>query len=104
MASLSIIWRTMGDNRVCPICAAIEGYTWTFETGANTGLPQEISHPVYGVVWNIYLGSEAHGKHNGTCRCHMEPHFDLSELIVKTQALYNALSAAVEGTEEPLKT
>lgn len=85
----------MHDNRVCPICASLEGYQWIFETGKDIGLPTElIANGI--VVWNISQGSEAHGKHSGTCRCGIDHQFNLSDLVQKAQNLLNDVEAAVQ--------
>jgi hypothetical protein len=76
MPSVSITWHTAHDDRVCPICAAIDGYKWVFEGE----VPDSLIHPQYGEVWNIVTGSLAHeqgqfGKKYGllsTCRCKTE--------------------------------
>lgn len=92
MPSVSITWHTQKDDRVCPICQAIDGYTWTFDKV----VPDSLMHPQHGEVWNIYVGSLAHEhqQHGGSkyglmsnCRCHIEPHFDLKDLLVKVKKL-----------------
>jgi hypothetical protein len=99
MPTVSITWRTAGDDRVCPICEAIDGYTWTF-TGK---VPNSLYHPAYGEVWNTVLGSLAHehtqfGKKYGllsNCRCHIEPTFDLKDLAVLVRKLKNNLKDSI---------
>jgi len=34
--SLKTIWRTQKDTQVCPVCNALEGYTWTREAATST--------------------------------------------------------------------
>jgi hypothetical protein len=85
----------MHDQRVCPICMALEGYTWVFETGKDQ-LNGDLIHPDFGLVWNVQSGSEAHGHHSGTCRCHMEPQFDFSDLTERAQRLLAVLQSASE--------
>lgn len=100
MPSVSITWHTQHDDRVCPICQAIDGYTWTFE-GA---VPNSLVHPTYGEIWNIVTGSLAHeqaqfGKKSGllsTCRCGIEPHFDLKDLLESVKKLRDSLKAEME--------
>jgi hypothetical protein len=89
MPSVSITWHTQHDDRVCPICAAIDGYTWTFEGE----IPDSLFHPTYGEIWNNVLGSLAHeqeqfGKKYGllsTCRCHTESKAEFTDLLFKLQ-------------------
>jgi hypothetical protein len=93
MPSVSVTWHTQHDDRVCPICQAIDGYTWVF----TEGVPDSLIHPTYGEVWNIYIGSLAHEHqlHKGSkyglisnCRCTLEPKFDLKDLLEKTRVLH----------------
>ena len=102
MPTVSITWRTIGDDRVCPICKAINGYTWTFE-----GVPPEsLIHPTYGEVWNVVTGSLAHehkqfGKKYGllsNCRCHHESKVDARDLIYLLQKKIDELKGQI--TEE----
>jgi uncharacterized protein with gpF-like domain len=92
----SITWHTQHDDRVCPICKAIDGYVWTFE-----GLvPNSLTHPVYGEVWNTSIGSLAHS--HGTksnCRCHIIPQFDLKDLADKIRELREKIEAKCDGME-----
>lgn len=105
MPSVSIKWGIMDDG-ACPICKAINGYTWTFETGKDV-FPNELVHPQYGEVWNISEGSKAH-EHHGTglggfpasCRCHVTPEFNLSDLLVKIKRLRDEVKAEY-GAETP---
>lgn len=84
MPSVSITWHTSLDNRVCPVCKALEGYTWTFENQ----VPNSLTHPQFGEVWNTTIGSAAHEKGmHGQCRCHIEPKFDLTDLVERVKKL-----------------
>lgn len=98
MPSVSITWHTMHDDRVCPVCFAIDGYTWTF-TGV---VPDSLVHPVYGEVWNTVLGSLAHETHGSKtfseCRCHIEPKFDLADLLKSVKHLRDALKVEMESS------
>lgn len=95
MPSVSITWHTQHDDAVCPICRAIDGYTWTF----TDVVPDSLIHPVYGEVWNVILGSLAH-EHQFTtprkkggvsrtmksgllskCRCHTEAKMEAQDLL-----------------------
>jgi hypothetical protein len=71
----------MQDAKVCPICRALEGYTWFFNTGDHA-LNGRLDHPLYGVVWTTELGSQAHG-HRGHCRCHLDYEIDVKDILQK---------------------
>jgi hypothetical protein len=95
MPSVSITWHTMHDDRVCPVCNAIDGYTWTF-TGT---VPNNLTHPVYGEVWNTTLGSMAHATHKtqvifADCRCRIEPQFDLADVLIAVKKFRDAIKTA----------
>ena len=90
MPSISIIWHTQKDDRVCPVCKAIEGYIF----GPYEDVPDSLVHPTYGEVWNITIGSLAHEHqvHRGSkyglisnCRCHVETKLDVKDLIYLLQ-------------------
>jgi hypothetical protein len=75
---------------VCPICTVLEGYTWTFENA----VPDSLTHPQFGEVWNTSIGSAAHEKGMvSTCRCHIEPKFDLKDLVDKVKKLRDEVKA-----------
>ena len=103
MPSVSITWHTQHDDRVCPICQAIDGYIWIFEDS----VPDSLIHPEYGEVWNVTLGSLAHEHqlHKGSkyglisnCRCHTESKADARDLIYLLQKKIDELKG--EFTEE----
>ena len=83
----------MHDQRVCPICKAIDGFQWVFDVrqGASNLTNQGLVHPVYGLVWTPTLGSEAHGKHSNTCRCRLEFDFEFSEMLEAARDFLRAL-------------
>jgi hypothetical protein len=87
---LKLTWHTQHDDKVCPICNAIDGYTWIIESGKNV-FYNSLTHPAYGIVWDVNQGSQAHGHHGNNCRCHITPEFDLSDLVRKTEKLYEAV-------------
>ena len=103
MPSISLTWHSQHDNRVCPICKAIDGYTWTF----TDEVPDSLIHPTYGEVWNITIGSLAHeqqqfGKKYGllsNCRCQTESKADFADLLFLLQKKIDELKDVV--TEAP---
>ena len=99
MPLLTLTWVTMGDAAVCPICQNIEGYVWVFN---GEPMPNELTHPTYGTVWNVQQGSEAHGAHDGSCRCRMQHQFDFTLLrdLVKTK-VYEPIMAKYMREEVP---
>lgn len=98
MPSVSITWHTLKDgHKICPVCLAIDNYTWVF----TDEIPDTLIHPVYGEVWNTAQGSAVHerGLANGPCRCHVEPKFSLKDLEDLVRKLRDELKAEYEGTE-----
>lgn len=99
MPTVSITWHAHNDARTCPICRAIDGYTWIFKDA----VPDSLMHPTYGEVWNTQMGSLAHEHqlHKGSkygllsnCRCNVEPKFDLKDVLDKTQNLLKEIENA----------
>lgn len=96
MTSISITWH-IRDGNACPICKAINGYTWTF----TDGVPDELVHPEFGVVWTIQQGSAAHevpGTY-GYCRCSITNEIDLSNLIMRFTRIRDLIKASLESPE-----
>ena len=92
MPSVTITWHTTGSN-VCPICQQLENHSWTFPIGEGA-LPNELSDPRFGVVWDISSGSEVHHKNKGLygeCKCVISAVFDLHDILVKLQAFYERI-------------
>jgi hypothetical protein len=78
----------MKDDRVCPICQQLEGYTWTF----TDGVPTILEHKGM-VVWDEASGSAAHG-HKGNCRCRIHSKFDFSDIKARMQQILTDLKNA----------
>jgi uncharacterized protein with gpF-like domain len=93
LATVTITWHAVMDDRTCPICMALNGHTWTFVAGEDS-FHNALIHPNYGVVWDVQMGSKAHG-HTGNCRCHIEPQFDLSSLLERLTRIREQLESAV---------
>jgi hypothetical protein len=72
------VWRTQKDSHVCPICKALEGYTWTFDAG---DYPKQLIHPEYGPVYDtrpIVACSIVNEKEGHQCRCTLEHQFEVT--------------------------
>lgn len=100
MAKLALTWHTVGDDKVCPICRELNGYTWFFDTelGVSELTNYGLTHPAHGLVWSIVEGSNAHGNHRFNCRCSLEYNdelTDLSDLLASAQDLLRALEEEV---------
>jgi hypothetical protein len=99
MPSISITWHTQHDDRVCPICNAIDGYTWTF----TEAVPDSLIHPTYGEIWNKVTGSLAHehkqfGKKYGllsNCRCHTTAQIEIRDLLYLLQKKIDELKGEI---------
>lgn len=95
MPTLSITWHSLDDARVCPVCKALNGYVWVFEAGADE-LGDQLTHPVYGVVWSLQDGSHAHGHAQYHCRCMITHRFDLLDIRAKCRVLAERIRWADE--------
>lgn len=77
--TLRITWTTQRDPQVCPICKALEGYTWILEVGDP--LPKQLIHPIYGPVYDTrpaVKGSLITEEKGHLCRCTLQNGVDLS--------------------------
>jgi len=87
MSKLMITWHASMDDRTCPICRKLNGYTWVFETGKDV-LTDALWHPEMGIVWSLAQGSNAHARgylsgHRYKCRCRITHEFDLEDVLAK---------------------
>ena len=99
VASLSITWHAKMDQRTCPVCRALNGYTWVFDAGKDE-LGGELVHPQFGVVWSLAQGSRAHGHERYNCRCHITHEFNLSDVTAKVEKLAETVKASITEGEE----
>ena len=61
-------------------------------------MPNSLTHPQFGEVWNTTMGSAAHEKGmHSTCRCHITPQFDLKDLVAKIKKLHDEVKTETEG-------
>jgi hypothetical protein len=77
--ALKLIWKTQNDKHVCPVCKALEGYTWVLAPGDLR--PKLLSHPVYGPVYDTRPaadGSLVQGAKGHVCRCTLKQEFQVS--------------------------
>jgi hypothetical protein len=97
MPSVTLIWNSQHDDKVCKICQLLDGKEWTFPSG--TGVPHSLDY--HGeTVWDDISGSEAHGHKAGSCRCHLTFRTDLSDILQKTKMLLKEVEAAYGGAPE----
>jgi hypothetical protein len=77
--TLKLIWRTKKDANVCPVCNALEGYTWSLEAGDS--LPKKLVHPIHGPVYDTRpaaVCSLVKEEKGHVCRCTLERQLDVS--------------------------
>lgn len=89
--TLKITWKTKKDPLVCPICRALEGYTWILKGGVDP-YPTIFVHPVYGTVYDTRPaaeGSQVKEENGHTCRCTLKHEFDLSNMLNNIQQMQN---------------
>ena len=101
MTSVTLTWHVLRDGHpICPICLDIDGYDWVFEVGKDV-FPNELVHPVHGVVWNTTVGSEVHARHGilFQCKCGVEPKFEFADFVDRIKNIADQLEGSVaEGT------
>ena len=87
--TLRIIWKTQDDSEVCPICKALEGYTWTLRVGES--YPKKLIHPLFGAVYDTRPaadGSLVKEKDGHNCRCTLLHQFEVSTNPAKDSTQY----------------
>lgn len=90
------------DDKTCPVCRALNGFTWVFETGVDV-MTDALWHPQFGIVWSLEQGSNAHarGYLSGNlynCRCNISHKFDLEDVLAKCVYLAEIVKSAVAET------
>jgi hypothetical protein len=87
MPIIIITWHTAHDDRVCKICNAIDGYNWIFVVGKDV-MTDALIHPMYGIVWSMSQGSNAHARGYGSgqlnnCRCQISYQLFVEDILAK---------------------
>ena len=107
MAILTLTWHASMDEKTCPICRALNNHRFTFDTTKGPHLTDALFHPVYGIVWSMAQGSNAHdmtfGGHYGSgntnnCRCTVTPNINAEDFLAKCVYLAELLKDALEET------
>ncbi len=76
---LKIIWRTQKDEHVCPVCKALEGYTWSVNLGES--YPKQLIHPLFGAVYDNRSAAKCSvvkEEQDHICRCTLEHQFEVA--------------------------
>ena len=92
MPSITVTWHSHMDERACKICKALNGYEWVFIAGKDV-MTDSLWHPMYGQVWSLSQGSNAHG-HNFeryNCRCTLTFKLDAEDVLAKSVFLREQL-------------
>lgn len=97
MATLTITWHAVMDERTCSTCKALNGRTWIFETGKDQfdGTLRVLGW----VAWDMAQGSKAHGHKSYNCRCRISHKFDLEDILAKCVYLAEIVKMAAESNE-----
>lgn len=102
MPKLIVKWKSMHDNKVCPICRDLDesGYEWVID-GAQP-MPDYLEHPKWGVVWDRSRGSRAHEKayNYAPCRCQFDIDSDIADLVVWLTRIRDRLKAMAEVKQQ----
>ncbi len=80
--TLRIIWRTQKDSEVCPVCKALEGYTWIVQAGER--FPKQLIHHEHGPVYDMrpaVEGSLIKEKTGHICRCKLLHQYDVTNML-----------------------
>ena len=99
MPTATLRWVSMRDSKVCDVCEELDrtGYTWILDLGAEESpFNTTLVHPKFGEVWNLRVGSGAHGHFAAnTCRCSViVTDMDYSDLLARITELADRIEAA----------
>ena len=97
MPTVTVVWRSVHDNRRCKICENLEGYTWQIIGGNFKGF---LEHPQYGIVSTAEHGSMVQHSY-GVCRCHLEYSIDWADTIRLLTRIRDNIKVSLGGNENP---
>lgn len=88
MAKMSLTWHTHVDDRTCPICLGLDGYSWTFDN-TREPFPSKLYSPNSGIeVWDCIRDEpRPHGDHIYNCRCWLTDDWDLINVEDRIKAI-----------------
>jgi hypothetical protein len=89
-----MIWKTQSDTHVCPTCKALEGYTW--ELGLGDPYPKQLSHPIYGPVYDTRPAVDAsmvEESKGHICRCRLKHELHVSKKLASSNLANSKKSA-----------
>ncbi len=93
------VWRTRKDGHVCPICKALEGYTWTRDV--EDPHPKQLVHPIYGPVYDMRPAADCSliiEEQGHQCRCKLEHQFEVSNIAINDED-----NIAEKITKQPIR-
>lgn len=103
MPTITLTWHSVGDDRTCKICKALDNFVWVFETGKNV-MTDALFHPTFGIVWSLSEGSNAHSRgylsgHDNNCRCEIEEQIFLEDVLAKCVFLKETITETLSETK-----
>jgi hypothetical protein len=108
----TITWHAHVDEKTCPICKALNGFTWRFQAGKDI-MTDALFHPVFGIVWSLSQGSNAHDHTFGgaygsgdenNCRCFLDGYkLDLEDVLAKCVFLKETLTTTATEISDTKK-
>ena len=72
---------------------------WTFDTSTDS-IGDPLTHPIYGPVWSMALGSLAHGHTGLNCRCEVTYDIDISDLVERVKQVIATVNDIVTNQME----
>ena len=87
MSRIKLKWHSKEDDRVCPICKALNNHEWTFVVGTDQ-FPNVLTANGQN-VWDVHQGSRAHGHQGFNCRCHITSKISYGNMLEKIENLKN---------------
>lgn len=79
LPTLTLTWRTQGDERVCPICGPLDLHIWKFDT--NRDVFPDVLEANGMIVWDTTVDeSRTHGDAPHHCRCYITGSVNATDL------------------------